>query len=246
MKKSLSLILAFSLCLSLCACGSSKRAFNDSQEAFNYVTNAYLATNEFSQDIYEAWFQGVNNRADFDKDSELSDFADEMHIELEYIKKGIASLLKKDEYSYGDWEQLPTYYNGSYFSAWISVISEAYKVSGKAKSISDNLNAAKDLMKSLSDDYSDYEHYPVLKEYFTNTLAFFDFCCNPEGSFEQVKDTFNNYRNNAREYFFDLNHVFCDSIGGMDEFEKSNEQTQPSTDGAVDGTAPVAETEVPN
>ena len=74
------------------------------------------------------------------------------------------------------------------------------------------------MMKELSSDYSDYEHYPALESYFTNTLAFFDFCQNPEGSFEQVVETFNNYRNNAREYFFDLNYIFEDSIGGMKDF----------------------------
>ena len=67
-------------------------------------------------------------------------------------------------------------------------------------------------MKKLSDDYSDYEYYPNLKEYFTNTTAFFGFCLEPEGSFEQVVETFNNYRNDARDYYYDLNYVFEDSI----------------------------------
>ena len=85
-------------------------------------------------------------------------------------------------------------------------------------------------MKQLSSDYSDYEHYPVLKEYFTNTLAYFDFCQHPEGSFEQVVETFNSYRNNAREYFFDLNYVFCDSIGGMKDFVADNQSNSEETD----------------
>ena len=233
MKKGLSLLLAALLCISMVACGnnSSKKAFDNSKLAFEHITNAYLATNEFSQDVYEAWFQGVNNRSDYDDEYELTAFADEMHIDLEYIKAGVASLLKKDSYAYGDWETLPYLYNNSYFSAWISVISEAYKCSGKADSIANELNAAKTLMKQLSDDHSDYEHYPTLKKYFTNTLAFFNFCCDPEGSFEQVKDTFNNYRNNAREYFFDLNYVFGDSIGGMEEYATVPEETTAETTG---------------
>ena len=235
MKKIISLILVLAMCLALCACGADKdapseEAFTNSKKAFDHVTKAYLAANEFSEDIYEAWFQGVNNRKDYDSDSELEDFADEMYIELEYIEMAIANLSGKDAYEYGDWGKLPFYYNNSYFSAWVSVISEAYKCSGKADEISAELNAAKDLMKQLSDTYSDYEHYPSLKKYFTNTLAFFDFCCNPEGSFEQVKDTFNDYRNTAREYFFDLNYVFGDSIGGMDEYIESEESAEDATE----------------
>jgi hypothetical protein len=221
MKKAFSLILALIMCLSFAACGGGidkEAAFVDSKDAFDHITTAYLATNEFSQDIYEAWYLGVNSRKDYDTDSELADFASEMHIELEHIQQAVANLWGKSSYEKGDWASLPYLYNNSYFSAWISVISEAYKCSGKADEIREDLVAAKDLMKKLSDQYSDYEHYPVLKEYFTNTLSFFDFCCNPEGSFEQVKTTFNDYRNNAREYFFDLNYVFGDSIGGMDEY----------------------------
>ena len=209
MKKIIALILAVTMLLSLAACSGnsnvSKKAFESSKEAFRLITNAYLATNEYSQDIYEAWRLGVNSRKDYDDESDLDDFADEMHIEEIYIKQAIANLLFKDSYEYGDWELLPYMYNGSYFSAWVSVISEAYVCSGDVEEISEQLNSAKALMKQLSSDYSDYEHYPVLKEYFTNTLAYFDFCQHPEGSFEQVVETFNSYRNNAREYFFDLN-----------------------------------------
>lgn len=231
MKKALFLILALVMCISLCACGgksNTQAAFNDSAKAFKHITKAYLATNEFSEDIYEAWFQGVNNRKNYDKENKLEDFADEMHIELEHIQQAVANLYGKETYSYSDkaWENLPYLYNNSYFSAWISVISEAYKCSGKADAISKDLESAKDLMKQLSDEYSDYEHYPALKKYFTNTLAFFDFCCNPEGTFEQVKETFNNYRNTAREHFFDLNYVFCDSIGGMSNSSNEDETTE--------------------
>ena len=237
MKKMLALIIALVFCLSLVACGgnarANKKAYDDSKLAFDYITKAYLATNEFSSDIYEAWFQGVNNKNNFNDESEMDDFADKMSIDLESIKKGVASLLGKSAYEYGDWSLLPYMYGGSHFSAWIDVISEAYKCSGKAGAISSDLIAAKDLMKTLSNEYSDYEHYPALKEYFTNTLAFFDFCCNPEGTFEQVKDTFNNYRNTAREYFFDLNYVFSDSIGGMEDYNKPEETEAPA-----DTTAP--------
>lgn len=230
MKKALSLILVLALCLGLCACGgnNNKDAFTTSQEAFDKITTAYQATNEFSEDIYEAWFLGVNSSSKYNDDSELDEFADEMHIELEHIQQAIANLRGKDSYSYGDWSRLYYLYNYSYFSAWVSVISEAYKCSGKAESIRSELAEAKALMKTLSDKYSDYEHYPSLKKYFTNTLAFFDFCCNPEGSFEQVKDTFNGHRNNARVYFFDLNYIFSDSIGGMDEYMASKNQSAAS------------------
>lgn len=219
MKKLIAILLVLVMVLSMAACGTGfnkKKAFDASKEAFSKTTEAYLRVNEYSQDIYEAWFQGVNNKSDFNNDYELGDFADELHIEQKYIEAAIAKLLGKEKFEYGDWTTLQYLYS-NFFSACIFVVSEAYVCSGDVDEISALLIEAKTMMKELSDEYSDYEHYPALKSYFTNTLAFFDFCRNPEGSFEQVKETFNTYRNNARVYFFELNYVFEDSIGGMHE-----------------------------
>jgi len=226
MKKALSIILALAMCLSLCACAAkpaevdpaekTREAFESSKKAFGFVTEAYLATNEFSSDLYEAWRLGINEKSSYDSDSDFEDFAAEMHIEQEHIEQAVANLWGKEAFEYGDWSRLPYLYNGSCFSAWVSVISEAYKCSGKVGDIEAKLNEAKKLMKELGNEYSDYEHYPVLKKYFTNTIAFLDFCRSPEGSFDQVVETFNSYRNYAREYFFDMNYVFNDSIAGME------------------------------
>lgn len=65
-------------------------------------------------------------------------------------------------------------------------------------------------MKKMSEKYSDYEHYPSLKKYYTETKSYFDFCKAPTGSFEQVKTTINDYRNDIREYVSDLDYIFED------------------------------------
>lgn len=81
------------------------------------------------------------------------------------------------------------------------VVSGAYAANGET---------AKAQMKNLSENYSDYEHYPNLKGFYTTTSSFFDFCQNPTGSFEQVKTTINDYRNKARGYISDLDYIFED------------------------------------
>ena len=57
-------------------------------------------------------------------------------------------------------------------------------------------------------------------------MAFYDFCCHPEGSFEQVVETFNAYRNTARECFFDLNYVFDDSIRGLNAYADTADEEE--------------------
>jgi len=243
MKKILCLILILSLCLSLSAClfDNSKKAFEVSREAFDKINTAYGMVNDYSKDIYEAWRLGVNSRSSYDDEYELEAFADELDIELIYIQQAIAKLLYKPNYEYGDWEMLKWFYNDSFFSACVDVASTAYVCRGDVDQITVLLQDAKTLMKQLSSDYSDYEHYPSLKEYFTNTLAFFDFCQNPEGTFEQVVETFNTYRNTARECFFDLNYVFEDDIGGMKDATSAESTDEESENAAV----PEAEAIVP-
>ena len=92
----------------------------------------------------------------------------------------------------------------------VDAICCAYIMNGNADEAQAALDAAKTQMKELSQEYSDYEHYPNLKGYYTTTSSFFDFCLNPSGSFEQVKDTINDYRNDAREYISDLDYIFED------------------------------------
>lgn len=70
------------------------------------------------------------------------------------------------------------------------------------------MESAKTQMRALSEKYSDYEHYPNLKGYYTTTSSYFEFCQNPEGTFEQVQDTINDYRNKARDYKSDLDYIF--------------------------------------
>ncbi|MBR5447715.1 MAG: hypothetical protein IKV40_04750 [Clostridia bacterium] len=234
MKKLFALLLVAAMLVSLVSCSAnnsnSKEAFDTSKEAFKETTQAYILVNEFSMDIYEAWRLGINEKSDYNDDYELDDFASELNVDSSSIKEAIASLLKKDSYQSGDWKTLQYFYS-SFFSACVSVVSEAYIVNGTANKIENLLKSAMENMKTLDDQYSDYTHYPYLKSYFTNTLAFFDFCKDPEGSFEQVVETFNQYRNNARTYFFELNYVFENNINGMDSFINKNEEETGSSTG---------------
>ena len=96
----------------------------------------------------------------------------------------------------------------NFFSFCVSVVSNTYIANGKADEVQTALDAAKAQMKELSEKHSDYEHYPNLKGYYTTTSSFFDYCQNPAGSFEQSKETINDYKNKARDYKSDLDYIF--------------------------------------
>lgn len=197
---------------------------SNAQKAYNYINEAYGLVNEFSQDIYEAWFKGINETSSvkgssYDRISGLEYLVEDMNITLDEIKQGVIHSYYGDEdvpeyYSDYDveeaYEDILSWYNDEVFSAVVNIVVKTYEVTGRTAGIERLLSEAKTSMKRLGEKYADYAHYPDLKNFLVNTRSMFDFCCNPEGSFEQVVQTFNDYRNEARECYFALDYIFED------------------------------------
>ena len=147
---------------------------------------------------------------------EVSLSADEIRVGAAYT---VATMLgenwdemsQEDKDSYID--KADTFFSAmkdDMFSFCVMSITGAYKANGKVAEAQAALDEAKAQMKTLSQEYSDYEHYPNLKGYYTTTSSFFNFCVDPTGSFEQVKQTINDYKNEARDYISDLDYIFED------------------------------------
>ena len=220
MKKILFIILALAMCLGLSACGDD--AFDMSKEAYDKIAAAYDITDTYASDIYEAWRLGIYSKDDIVKDGN-GFLASELGLSEKELDEGMAytiatfvyekdwdSLSDEEKKKYRDYEPTVFYklMKDDLFSICIEVVSNTYKMNGKRDEIASDLEDAKSIMKELSDDHSDYEHYPNLKGFYTTTSAFFEFCEDPSGSFEQVKDTLNNYRKEARDFKKDLDYIF--------------------------------------
>lgn len=220
MKKMVALLLVFSLSISLCACSGSKKAFEVSKDAYDNVDVAYEITEQFGEDIYEAWRVGIYEKDDISVNllaSELNLSEEEIIEGIVYTFASMSSDKSYEEISEEDKQVIRdaadvyfSMFNDSLFSACVMAVTGAYNVNGKVDEAQNALDEAKLQMKELSEKYSDYEHYPNLKGYYTTTSSFLDFCQNPTGSFEQVKETINEYRNEARDYISDLDYIFED------------------------------------
>ena len=225
MKKVMILILVLVMCLSVVACNSKsgsgseeptdkETAFDVAKEAYDKIDAAYEITEKFGSDIYEAWRLGI-----YEDDEIIDDgvgyLASELSLSESEIIAGVALLLTEDgeepeALSKSTANIYFMLFEDDLFSFCVMVVSSAYEANGKVAEAQDALDSAKDLMKKMSEKYSDYEHYPNLKEYYTTTKSFFAFCQDPTGSFEQVKTTINDYRNEARNYVSDLDYIFED------------------------------------
>lgn len=200
----------------------NKKAFDASKAAYDNVNSAYKITEDMGEDIYEAWRCAIYDKKDVEKEG-LSFLCKNMNLSEDEIAIGAVELLNKydwDTMSESDKENLikdikdtfPYLFKqmDSQFSLCVGLVTSAYNARGDIENAQSYLDTAKTQMKDLSDKYSDYEHYPALKGYYTTTSSFFDFCQNPQGSFEQLKSTIENYRNDARDYNSDLDYIFVD------------------------------------
>ena len=220
MKRMIALLLVIVMCVPLAACNSDKKAFEVSKAAYDNIDIAYEITEQFGSDLYEAWRLGI-----YEKDEVIDGgakyLATELSLSADEIRAGaaytIVTMLGED------WEEMSDADKDKYigkadsffaimeddlFSFCVMSVTGAYTLNGKVEEAQTSLDTAKAQMKELSQEHSDYEHYPNLKGYYTTTSSFFDFCNNPTGSFEQVKDTVNDYKNEARDYISDLDYIF--------------------------------------
>ena len=216
MKKIMSLLFAVIMCFSAMACSgkstNKETAFDVAKEAYDKVDVAYEITEKFGSDIYEAWRLGIYDDDELTTNG-VGHLASELSLSESEIMAGIALLLADDkenpeEFTKSEANYCFKYFEDNLFSFCVEVVSSTYEANGKVDEAQSALESAKNLMKKMSEKYSDYEHYPKLKEYYTATKSFFAFCQEPTGSFEQVKTTINDYRNEARNCVSDLDYIF--------------------------------------
>lgn len=229
MKKLFFVCVMAILCFLLLSCGGAgqqpvetgPKPFDKSKEAYQKITIAYDVTEDFSSDIYEAWRIGIYETDEIVDDG-VKHIAGELSLSEGELTAGFAYFLATKVYK-EDWDKLTTEEKVDYedkvdisfrvmkdnlFTYCVGGVTCAYKVNGKEEEAQAALDEAKNIMRDLSEKHSDYEHYPNLKGYYTTTKSFFEFCTAPTGSFEQVKDTINDYRNEARDYLSDLDYIF--------------------------------------
>lgn len=223
MKKIVALLLVVFMSFSLTACNGEnanedaapdkETAFDVAKEAYDKIDVAYEITENFGSDIYEAWHLGIYEEDEIRSDG-VGYLASKLSLGESEIMAGIGLLLADGEEPKAMFRDTANkyfkYYKGDLFSFCVHVVSNAYAANGKAEEAQLALDSAKELMKKMSEEYSDYEHYPNLKAYYANTKSFLDFCQEPTGSFEQVQTTINDYRNKIRDYVSDLDYIFED------------------------------------
>lgn len=208
--------------------------FELSKTAYNKICEAYEMTDAFAFDTYEGWRVGATEeKALLSADNCAEYLTRKMKLTEEELRDGIAyQLISTNSTIDGvridyNWESateenkaylrsldsafLKTYQRKSntfVFDGVLYAVKSAYIAKGDTEEIKTLLEDAKVLMRELSEEYSDYEHYPNLKGFYSTTDSLFEYCMSPKGSFEQAKTTIRDYRDSIRDYQSDLDFIF--------------------------------------
>ena len=231
MKKAITILLIAALMLSLAACGGNnakskeQAAFDNAQKAYDALCDAADETISIMNSVYGAWYFGIYKLSDYKTSKsagKLSGFAKETGLSELTIKNAINEyyvnyfkILSGDteEFKELDKETMDILvdshiYGIEDFNGCLELVYLVFEAEGITNNLNENLTIAKDTLKIMTNDFDDYKHYPTLKDFYSKVSSYAEFAQSPSGSFQQLKDTINDYENSIRTYRTDLSFVF--------------------------------------
>lgn len=183
-----------------CSNGSAEK--NKTEAQFDCGKKTFDSLNEASDicitmmdSIYEGWRFAIYDADEYSGSTAVREFASEVGLSSYEIN----SVLTEYGLDGSDLED---------FSVAVSVISEVFENNGTIETLDNALAAAKDELKTMTAEYSDYSEYPTLKSYYSKVSSYAEFVKEPSGSFEQLKSTIEDYENEIRTYRSDLEFIF--------------------------------------
>lgn len=202
-----------------------KKALESSREIYANINIAYNICSEMGSDIVDAWRMGiydddklVENGVSF-LNSELSLTEEEIVYSVGYFTCTIffgnewteeTAKETKESFSLETANAMFTLADGTFYDMFqfcVKIVQDAYSLNGDIDEARNALNTAKELMKELNEKHPDFEYYSVLKDYYLSASTLLDFCIEPNGAFDHVKDTINSYKDDARKSINELEFV---------------------------------------
>ncbi|MBQ7290574.1 MAG: hypothetical protein IJW76_02485 [Clostridia bacterium] len=213
MKKILSLILVVIMLLSVCSCGGDNNStgttespkeieYIAAEKAYTELIEAHNLCVSAMDSIYGAWYFSIYEYDDYYGTSGFNEFCDKANVDPTELINAIsdfAGYSVSKSTAYGLFEEF------DYSTYFVGIV---LKNNGTYEKINGHLASAKESLKSVTNEYSDYTGYSVLKSYYSEIKAYGEFCESPTGSFSQLKTTVDNYETNLRNYKNDLSFIF--------------------------------------
>lgn len=169
--------------------------FKSANDAYIDIVSASETCIEIMDSIYGAWHFAIYKADDYYGTNKIKEFASAASLTYSEVNSAMTSLGLSssdiDDFNYA-----------------IYIVKQVYKNKGSYTEAKNLLASAKDSLKSVTSEYSDYTGYPTLKSFYSEVSSYLEFAESPSGSFSQLKTTIDNYETNIRTYKNDLSFIF--------------------------------------
>ena len=174
--------------------------FAAAKDAYEDIVAAGEICIDIMDSIYAAWYFAIYESDDYDYSgwSKFIQFSSSTGLKSADVEAAMIELGFTSE----------SYYIFDEFSYAVAVVEQVFITNGIYTTAEQNLADAKDSLKQVTSEYSDYTGYPTLKSYYSEVSSYLEFAKSPSGSFSQLKTTIDNYETNMRTYKNDLSFIF--------------------------------------
>lgn len=196
----------------------TEEVFDNSKIAYEKLIEASEIGLQALSDIYGAWYYGIYNTENISENG-WNDFCYELSVPASDIEKGI----KENDIMYEvtitehpSFDTIEKYFSflsfaNNFWQYCVNYVVYAYEDTENGfGTIEQDLNDAKDALKIVGQEYSDYKYYPNLKDFYSEVNSLYEFVSSPTGSFETLQTTKTDFENSIRKYTADLSFVFED------------------------------------
>lgn len=161
--------------------------------------------------VYEAWYFSIYRADDddylFNVNKAISDFANATGIPTASVNKIINTTFKDYIAQYGDLAKLAALETSSFA---VGIVTTTHQDSGLNAKNEEVFEEVKNLLKEMDSQYEEETLYSVLKDYYTNTVAYYEFITAPDGSFSQLSSNLKGYTSQIDENRQDLAFIYED------------------------------------
>jgi hypothetical protein len=161
--------------------------------------------------VYDAWYFAIYEADDsgyiLNVDRAIQDFASSVGLKKDVIIEAIDQYLDSIGQTNSDIARLAVLRTNS---GAISTVLIAYDNTGINEVVESNFAEVKALLKEMDSTYENETCYSTLKEYFSDSLAYYNFVISPTGSFSQLSTTLNGHTSKLTEHKNDLSFVYED------------------------------------
>lgn len=187
------------------------KQINTGKTVYEMLNAINAISNQQASSVYEAWYFAIyesdNDAYISNMNLALSSFASSVGLKKSVIVDAIDQQLKGFGWETSNINRLSVIGTNS---GAISTVLIAYENTGINEVVAFNFAEVKALLKEMDPAYENQTYYSILKDYYSDSLAYYDFVTSPTGSFSQLSTTLNGHTSKLTEHMNDLSFIYED------------------------------------